>query len=179
MFPGKLCCVSDFYSHDLLSECGYKLSGIYERLYKNFNQSSGPFVQCYARPDESDAIYGLIYAHFNPYLDHLPSEKELRSMIDNRQVLVNRNDDQANVTGVIIYTRESSRLYFNCWIDHTGWNNALFLLFNMYNYMGEQQIEKSYFWYDSMNKMNKKMYKILEYQPDGLKDYTFIKQPYI
>ncbi|MDP4276038.1 MAG: hypothetical protein Q8914_00240 [Bacteroidota bacterium] len=155
---------------------GYKLCGIYERLYKNSNKSSGPFIQCYARPDELEAIYTLLYSHFNPYLDHLPSREELRRMIEHEQALVNRHEQSGDVTGVIIYTREQSRIYFNCWLDHTGWDNALFLLFNMFNYMGEHQIEKSYFWYDSMNKLNKKMYKILDYQPDGLKDYVFVKQ---
>jgi hypothetical protein len=161
--------------YEILQCGGYFLCGVYERWFNNTNPSKSKFTGTFASNKDVKTIYDIIYSVFNPFLDHLPSLQELDEMILNQQILV-RKDEQNNVTGIFIVTLEISKCYFNCWVDKVGGGNGLLLLFNVFNYMKTKSIEKSYLWINSNNVAVKQIYQIFGYKPDGLKDYTFVKQ---
>ena len=100
----------------IINRSGYTQKGVYERMYNNSIYDSLEFIKCYGGLEDVDTIFDIIYNNFNPYLDHLPSRKELEEIIVNRQVIVNRDDDNI-VTGVLIFTVERSKLYMNCLIE--------------------------------------------------------------
>jgi hypothetical protein len=161
--------------YNVLKHSGYHICGIYERWYNNSNPSKEEFNGIFASINDIKTIYDIIYSVFNPFLDHLPSLQKLREMILNQQVLVNK-DEKDNVQGVFIFTLENTKCYFNCWVDKVGGGAGLLLLFNMFNYMKIRNIEKSYLWINSGNTIVKKIHQLFGAKPDGLKDYTFIKQ---
>jgi hypothetical protein len=159
----------------ILQCSGYHLVGIYERWFNNITPSNGEFTGTFVTDKEIKEVYDIVHSAFNPFMDHLPSLRELNEMAINQQILVNKNEKN-NVTGVFIFTLEKTKCYFNCWVDKEGGGNGLFLLFNAFNYMKDKNIEKSYLWLNSENTTVKQIYQMFRYKPDGLKDYTFTKK---
>lgn len=158
----------------ILEKSGYVLAGQYERLFSLNNKMRGKFVEKFANNFDLDDISHILNDNFNPYLDHIPSNKILKSMIEQENVLVNRDVDTNKVTGIFIFTPMKNQYYFNCWLDIGG--NGLFLLLNMLNYLKEKQIERSYLWVNSNNIEVKNIYYKLGYSNSGLVDYTYVKK---
>lgn len=158
--------------YDLLESSGFENIGIYNRYYstkvKLRKSASGDF----ATIEDSEAIDNLLKSNFSLYTDYLPTYKQLCEMIENNQVLVSR-DEQGNVKGTLIYTIQGKKCYYNAWIDFSG--KGLFLLYKAYNIAVEHGIQYVYFWVNSTNVNVINLHLMMGAQPDGLKDYTFIK----
>ena len=84
------------------------------------------------------------------------------------------NKEDGHVLGVLIFTLEGKKCYLNIWIDRS--KNGLYLLFDVYNIMVEKGVSLAYFWVRSDNKKIIKLHKLTGAVPDGLSDYSFIKQ---
>ncbi|MDR3339757.1 MAG: hypothetical protein LBT25_06670 [Candidatus Symbiothrix sp.] len=160
---------------DLLLSGGYALYATYERQVNNHVESRGEFAGYFAEQEDVSTIYDILYLKFNPFTDRLPSRQELMEMVDKKEILVNR-DGENKVTGILTFTLKKAVCNFNHLIDTTESSNGLFLLLKMFDYMGENHVAQSAIWVNINNQKMKKIYQILGYKPDGLKDYTFIKQ---
>lgn len=159
----------------ILNEGGYKLLTTYERLYKNTNEGRGEFEEAYAESRDVNDIESLLIAQlFNPISDRIPSREEIHEMVANKQVLVNR-DDNGKVNGALIFDFEGKKCNFLEWASTASVGESLFLYLNAFNLMAEKGIERSTIWVRSDNERPKKIYLSWGYQPDGLKDYTFLK----
>lgn len=158
--------------YDLLESSGFENIGIYNRYYstkvKMRKSASGDFASI----GDLDAIDTLLKSNFSLYTDYLPTYKQLCEMIDNNQVLVSR-DEQGNVKGTLIYTLQGKKCYYNAWIDFSG--KGLFLLYKAYNIAVENGIQYVYFWVNSTNVNVINLHLMMGAKPDGLVDYTFIK----
>lgn len=125
-----------------------------------------------ATVEDTDEIYQLLTETFSPYTGHLPSKKELEDMILNQQVLIDKFSD-GRVCGVNIHTITGVTGYGNAWVDKG--EHAVELLLDMYNEMIEKGVKRHVFWVNDSNIGVAKTHIKMGAKPDGLKDYTYIK----
>jgi hypothetical protein len=109
---------------------------------------------------------------FSPYTGHLPSKRELEEMIANQQVMIDKFSD-GRVCGVNIHTITGVTGYGNAWVDKG--EHAVELLLDMYNEMIDKGVKRHVFWVNDANIGVAKMHIKMGAKPDGLKDYTYIK----
>jgi len=159
---------------NLLASANYKQIGIYERYYNTKIRPSENDIATFALPDQCEEIYNLFYesGFFSPYTDYLPTRSELHEWIGQKKVIVHELDGK--IYGAFMFSIEGKKCYFRAWIDQS--NNGLKLLFDVYNIMYKEGLNYAYFWVNSENKNVKAIHQLLGAKPDGLKDYTFIKQ---
>jgi hypothetical protein len=165
--------ISDW--RQLMLASGFSSFAVYER-YSNtkIKKMCSTDNIIYAKPDQEEEIYNLFHdsGFFSPYTDYLPSHSELSTLIKNNQVIINEND--MKITGAFIFQIEGVKYYLRAWIDKN--NNGIKLLLETYSIIFEKKINYVYFWVNSENKSVQSMHKLMGAKPDGLKDYTFIKQ---
>ena len=126
----------------------------------------------FAKLDELQQIYDLLYRSFTTYASHLPSKEELREMISNNRMFVD-HDNNGNVCGVNIFTITGTNAYGNAWVDEG--ERGLDIFIDMFNLFIDKGVKRFTFWVNDRNNKVIKMHKIMGAKPDGLKDYTYIK----
>lgn len=158
---------------EFLIKAGFSFIGAYNRYYNNHIINRDCDEEEFADENDFEEVKQLLYDNFSFYTDHLPSENELQSMIRNHNVIVNRFDD-GKVGGFVIHTIEGKKAYINAWLDKTG--NGLRLMFQTYNVIERQGIKYAYLWINAQNRNVIVLHKMMGAKPDGLADYSFIKQ---
>lgn len=126
----------------------------------------------FAKSEELQQVLDLLYRSFPPYAAHLPDKEELESMIDEERVITDYGKD-GKVCGVNIFTITGPTAYGNVWVDEG--ERGLEILFDMFNVFIDKGIKRFVFWVRDGNKNVIKLHKMLGAKPDGLKDYTFVK----
>ncbi len=160
----------------ILSISGYTLLATYERLFRNTNETRGEFEDDFAVPSDCKQIKELMETNlFSPISDIIATENEIKEFIANKEALVNR-DENGNVNGVLLFSIDGKKCNFRAWVSTAPIGESLFLYLNAFNYLGKLGIEKSTIWVRSDNERPKKIYLSWGYQPDGLKDYTYVKK---
>jgi hypothetical protein len=162
-----------------MADAGCENIAIYERYFYSQPWPGGTLDQIrYAKPEQAEAIYDLLYGYegFSPYTDYLPARDELNQLIKDGFVIVNELSGQ--VTGALLYSIEGKKCYLRMWIDKNQEDGSK-LLFDMHTIMREKGITYTYFWVNSKNKKVKAIHRFLGAEPDGLKDYTFLKNEMI
>ena len=155
-------------------ECsGFSFIGAYNRYYNNHIIERECDSEEYATLNDIDDIYELLYENFSTYTDHLPLKDELKSMIENKGIVVNRYDD-GKVGGFVIHTTEGKKTYINAWLDKTG--NGLRLMYQTYNIIEREGLKYAYLWIDAQNRNVIVLHRMMGAKPDGLVDYSFIKK---
>ena len=159
---------------NMLESAGYKQTAVYERYYNTKIRSSKNDGATFALPNQCEEIYDLFYesGFFSPYTDYLPTRSELYEWICQKKVIVHELDGK--IYGAFMFSIEGKKCYLRAWIDQS--NNGLKLLFDVYGIMYKEGLNYAYFWVNAENKNVKAIHQLLGAKPDGLKDYTFIKQ---
>lgn len=157
----------------VFDRAGFKNIGIYKRYYTTKVKYRKSGVGEYAELGDLKVIDRILKDNFSLYTDCLPSESRLQSLINNKQVLVSK-DDHNDIKGVLIFTLEGRKCYFNVWIDFSG--NGLFLLYKGYNLAAEHGINYVYYWINSTNTQVINLHRMMGAVPDDLTDYTFINR---
>jgi len=155
----------------VLQKANFKCHAVYERLIKKTTEKRGDFIPCYATIDELNEIDQILNSTFSPITAWLPSKAELISLIQQNKILVDRDD--FGVSGLLVFLIENKKVYLKAWANVRG--IGLSLLLNVFNLMADIGIQNSYLWTNSENKRAKNIYSILDFMPDGLKDYTYLK----
>ena len=158
---------------DILESCGFVFLGAYNRYYNNHIIERECEVEEYATLDDLDELRKLLYDSFSLYTDHLPLDGELKSMIRNKGIVVNRFDD-GKVGGFVIHTIEGKKAYINAWLDKTG--NGIRLMYQTYNIIERKGIKYAYLWINVENRNVIILHRMMGAKADGLVDYSFIKQ---
>ena len=156
----------------VLQKANFKCHAVYERLIKKTTEKRGDFVPCYATIDELNEIDQILNSTFSPITAWLPSKVELISLIEQNKILVDRDD--IGVSGLLVFLIENKKVYLKAWANVRG--IGLSLLLNVFNLMADIGIQNSYLWTNSENKKAKDIYSILDFKPDGLMDYTYLKK---
>lgn len=156
----------------VLSNSGFYNFALYER-YRNKKvfEKNGDLIDYYAVDSDLEEIKKGLFEAFSPITGWLPNDTTLISMIKNRQIMVNRDDQ--GMSGIIVYTISGKKADLNAWIGLRG--QGIYLFLNMFNLLAEKGVRIANAWINQKNTSVKKMYKIMGFEPDGLKDYIYIK----
>ncbi len=156
---------------EVLENSGFSRIGVYER-YTNFSfDTNEKFGAFFAEKSDFELLKKQLYDSFDPRIDWLPQDAELAMMINNKQIIVNKENEV--ITGFIIFTLFGKKCYLNCWLDFSG--NGLYLFSNILALMKSAEVNYYYFWVNQKNIRVKKMHRLLGAKPDGLIDYTYFK----
>lgn len=159
----------------ILAQTGFKFYAKYDRYYNTNIKKMPSRERVLATIDDVDSINCLLQKSldtvFSKYTDNIPSKEIIAKMTNNQQIFVNKVESE--ILGVNIFTIEGKKCYLNLWYDVSG--EGILLLFDVYNMMAERNIKYAYFWVNSSNKNVEKIHRRLGAKPDGISDYTFIK----
>jgi hypothetical protein len=152
---------------------GFDNFAIYERHFntKKF-EKRGELTECYAKESDFEEIRNSLYSTFSPITGWLPNEKELKQKISNKQIMINR--DEQGLSGIIVYTINNKKADLNAWVGLRG--QGIYLFLDMFNLLAEKEVKIAHAWINEKNTSVKKIYKIMGFVPDGLKDYIYIKK---
>ena len=126
----------------------------------------------FAKPSELQQVFNLLYRNFSRYASHLPIKEELAKMIEENRVITDYDED-GKVCGVNIFTITGSTAYGNAWVDEGS--RGLEIFFDMFNIFIDKGVKRFVFWIRDGNKKVIKMHQLMGAKPDGLKDYTYVK----
>lgn len=131
----------------------------------------------YASPNEVELIHKSMFSTFSKYYSHIQTIETLQNYVDNRQIIVVRDDD-SNLAAFLIFTINGLVSHNNQAINING-NPAygIKVIDSYYSRMRELGIKNIYLWVDTINNSKvQKMHEIYGYQADGLKNYIFVKE---
>ena len=128
----------------------------------------------FAEFDDISVIENLLEAAFNHYSSHLPDNCELKSLIENKQVIVTKS--LGEITSFIIYKVNQNNVNFDQWISiKKDPQNSMLIINNFYSLLQSQNYRQVYIWVDiKNNKGVQKFHEFYGYKPDGLQDVFFI-----
>ena len=160
----------------ILLESGFE----YYSTYSHYTNMEVPKMEkritstgVFAKRNDIQQVYDLLYRSFPIYAAHLPNKEELATMIDENRVIADYKDGK--ICGVNIFTITGVTGYGNAWVDEG--ERGLEIFFDMFNEFIDKGVKRFVFWVRDGNKNVIKMHKIMGAKPDGLKDYTFVKNP--
>lgn len=171
----------------LLDKIKYYQYGKYHRYSNNNIRAADEILHSIANEDRQIELEGyklceratmsnfaevqaLLLDTFDIYTDYLPSDNQLKCMIDGNRVYINLTPE-GNVCGVAVFENIGIKCYQNFWIDKR--ELGLYLMRKMYDQMVENSISFTNLWVADWNKSVIKLHKMLGALPDGMIDYTF------
>jgi hypothetical protein len=155
----------------ILSQSNFQKIAVYIRMYNKTFERRGEFIECYAVESDIKQIRDILYEVFSPITGWLPDNMELMQMISNKQVFVDR--DEKGISSVLVFTVKNRKIEFRAWASLRG--HGLFLFYNAFNLMAELGVYHAYLWTNENNHKAKRIYELLGFERDGLKDYIFVK----
>lgn len=154
----------------ILKEADYKQVAIYHRYcYLNYRKGNDTNLQ-YAEKQDRDLIDKELHGFFSLLTGHLPNKNELNKMIEDKQIVVNR-DIKGQVTGALCYQIKGKKAELPFWYDKDG--NGLSLLFNVFYLCHKAAVRRIVFWVNDSNDKTKAIHTMLGAKVDGLVDYIF------
>lgn len=161
--------------NSILVDSGFELYATYSH-YMNLTvptmEKKETSTGFFAKPSELQQVYDLLYRNFPIYAAHLPDKKELAKMIEENRVIADY-DESGKICGANIYTITGPTAYGNAWVDEGS--RGLEIFFDMFNIFIDRGVKRFVFWIRDGNKKVIKMHKLMGAKPDGLKDYTYVK----
>jgi hypothetical protein len=115
---------------------------------------------------------------FDRYLDHLPSVEQIREMLLDRRVLVNRINGV--IAGFFIFQVRGQRAHLNHWYNppETGPNAGLELLIRAYHEMAKRGVKFVHAWVNVTNHRVIRVHHHFGLVPDGLWNYIYFRNDY-
>lgn len=159
----------------IMTESGYERIGIYERFVYNVKDLiDGNVISKieFAAANDEEEIYNLYsgWKGFNLYTDWLPTHEELKKFIENKSVIINKQNDK--ITGVNICPVMGAIMNLRLIIDLNG--KGINLMNAMFDVARKTGIKRCQWWVSSQNTRAIDFYKRLGAILDGLRDYTYI-----
>ena len=157
----------------LLNESGYKQIATYQRYgYINYRKGNDRNLM-FAEKEDLMVIEKELHYFFSPLTGHLPNTDELSKMIEEKQIVVNR-DSEGHLNGALCYQVKGKKAELPFWFDRAG--DGLSLLFNVFYLCHQVEVRQIVFWVNDVNTNTIAIHKMLGAKEDGLIDYIFNKQ---
>lgn len=157
----------------ILNEAGYTQIATYQRYgYLNYRKGNDRNLH-FAELQDLRIIEKELHSFFSPLTGHLPNTEELTQMIEEKQIVVNRNED-GQVNGALCHQIKGKRAELPFWFDKGG--NGLSLLFNVFYLCHQAEVRQIMFWVNDENTDTIAIHKMLGAKTDGLVDYIFNKE---
>ena len=129
----------------------------------------------FAREDEAECFHQDLPEVFDRYLDHLASLEQIRDMICDRRVLVNRINGK--IAGFFIFQIHGQRAHLNHWYNprEAGPNAGLELLIRAYHEMSRRSVKFVHAWVNVLNHRVIRIHRHFGLVPDGLWNYIYFR----
>lgn len=155
---------------DLLRDSDYSLIATYRRyVYSNYRKGNDKSLS-FAEERDVPEIYRILNEVFSPITGHLPDMEDLRVLISKRQIVVNRNADNA-VNGAMCFVIKGKRCELPFWFDNSG--TGMSLLYNVFFLCHQDDVRNISFWVNDANTDTIGIHKLLGAKEDGMVDYIF------
>ena len=155
----------------LLHRCGFQHTDTFVRMNNTRFKEGKLDKGVYADKSQCEQIIPLLRRHFTDYLSYIPDKDELENLMDKKCVIINTEEDK--VSGVMVFEFQGKKAYFRIWCDEG--KNGLKLLTEAFSLVANNGIRYVYNWINESNKVSMSVYKFFGSQPDGLKDYVYLK----
>lgn len=154
----------------VFTETVYTQIATYRRYgYMNYRKGNDRNLN-FAEIKDLGLIDKELHNFFSPLTGHLPNKEELSKMIEERQIVVNRDFD-GQVNGALCYQIKGKKAELPFWFDKSG--DGLSLLFNVFYLCHQANIRQIVFWVNDINTNTIAIHKMLGAKADGLVDYIF------
>ncbi len=154
----------------LLEKAGYKQIATYRRYgYINYRKGNNKNLD-FAKTSDLSVIETELHSFFSPLTGHLPNKEELSKMIEDKQIVVNRDLD-GYVIGALCYQIKGKKAELPFWFDKGG--DGLTLLFNVFYLCHQAEVRQIVFWVNDINTNTIAIHSMLGAKEDGLVDYIF------
>lgn len=155
---------------NILNLSGYKQIALYHRfVYRKYPIRKIKKIE-YAINSDHQQIRKLLSKYFSSVTGHLPNDEELLLLIEKKNIIVNR-DDNNEVNGALCFNIEGKKCYLAFWFDESGM--GLSLLNNIFGICSNNEIKMINFWVNDNNTDVIKIHTLFGATPDGMKDYIF------
>ncbi len=142
----------------------------YQKLYKKLSVNNAEILpKCRI---DIDLIYQKIYSTFNVYFEHLMDKDELIRLARDKKVLTIYENNE--LKSFLIYKITGKKAYLNHIANFGSKENLINLWKLFYQVLNSEEIEYLDLWYDINNKKAENMYKIENFQPLNMFNYTFV-----
>lgn len=163
-------CINKYLQFDTVFEryrCKCKDLKIFQKIEKN--------KITYAKIKDIKEIGHLLNSTFNYYSSHLPSTEELEYLINNKTVIIEKNNND-KINTVIIFKKKGKNINFDQLINTDNQPlKMMHALDSLYSIIKEDEYNEIFLWVDTIyNKDVIKLHKLYKYKSDLLKDYYFI-----
>jgi hypothetical protein len=144
----------------------------YLRMRKiDFEFSQVDHHATFASPSETDQIHNLLYLHFNSITDYLPSSSTLAQFIEEKQIIVEREDSK--VTGFVIFRVNQRTVNFNYLLNCGRPGNGTVLKNSFLKCMAGRNVTSGFLWVNKTNTHAQRLYQRFNWEFDGLSDWFF------
>lgn len=154
----------------LFDASGYNQIATYRRYgYTNYRKGNDRNLH-FAELRDLELIERELHNFFSPLTGHLPNKEELTWMIEKKQIVVNR-DENNHVNGALCYQIKGKKAELPFWFDKSG--NGLSLMFNVFYLCHQADVRQIVFWVNDENTGTIAIHTMLGAKADGLVDYIF------
>lgn len=161
----------DFWA-PVLEKTNYRQIATYRRyVYNNYRKGTDKNIT-FATIEDLECIYNELHYFFSPLTGHLPNTEELAKIIEEKQIVINRNPE-GNVTGALCCQIKGRKAELPFWFDRGG--NGLSLLFKVFHLCHCADVRQIVFWVNDENVDTIAIHKMFGAKTDGLVDYIFNK----
>lgn len=155
-----------------ITSSGFKEIAQYARMKKlDFTITQNDREERYAILSETERIHDLLNQHFNPITDYLPSKEEIAQLIDQKQIIVERENDK--VTGFVVFRVNHRTVNFNFLLNCGRPGNGTILKHSFLRCMAARNVTSGFLWVNTLNTPAQRLYERFGWQFDGLYDWFF------
>ena len=164
---------------DLLLLSGFDFYDRMLRIVKINQNLKTPRIHVkYAQLDDFEQIIGIIRKNFDPLIDQIPDEDEIKKAINEQRILVEYEPQRHRVAGISSFERQGATLYSRYLVTAEEyrtvasyvtvlWRNLLLLHSDAKRYVG---------WVREDNSRAVELNRIFGLEPDGATDEFFIRR---
>lgn len=153
-------------------DAGYQEIAQYSRMKKlDFSGAQVGRDECYAVDSETAQIHQLLNQHFNPITDYLPSCQDIEQLIEQKQILVER--ENGKVTGFVVFRVNQRTVNFNYLLNCGRPGNGTVLKHSFLRCMADRKVTSGFLWVNTSNTHAQRLYERFGWQFDGLHDWFF------
>jgi GNAT superfamily N-acetyltransferase len=142
----------------------------FQRMSRTGGASGEPGIDVrYARPDEADAIHGLIATHFDSRAEHLPSLEEVRAATVGKTILI--ADAPGGIGALLFHSGTAVTTTLRYWLVLPEWRGMGYGHKLLERYFADcAGCRRFLLWVQSDNARAIAQYERAGYRPDGLID---------
>lgn len=124
--------------------------------------------------EDLSEISEIFVTYFDPVLERIPQDRELRTLINSRSIALKRNPN-GEIIGMIVYEKTGKSIHLRYWWTHPGYRNKGIgsELMSHFFTIGNDTV-RQYLWVFEDNGNALKRYRHYGFEFDGIQDSMYL-----